>query len=188
LATAIGEIKGASDQTGQIINTIDSIAFQTNLLALNAAVEAARAGDLGRGFAVVAEEVRNLAQRSASAAQSTGKIIAVAQERSTAGVKAAEELRSLFHDVESVVSEVSKQTAHVQSASGGQLQKVNEATTAIGKVEELTQSTAATAEESAATSEELSARSLLILNMVNELSNLIGNSYRSPAATKALPA
>lgn len=93
---AIESIKQASEETAEIIRTIDEIAFQTNLLALNAAVEAARAGDAGRGFAVVAEEVRSLAQRSSVAAKDTTERIRRAKELAENGVRVSNEVAGCF--------------------------------------------------------------------------------------------
>ncbi|HQL01345.1 MAG TPA: methyl-accepting chemotaxis protein, partial [Smithellaceae bacterium] len=89
MTASIQNVTKSSEETGKIIKTIDEIAFQTNLLALNAAVEAARAGETGKGFAVVAEEVRNLARRSAEAAQNTARLLENAQSRAVQGVETA---------------------------------------------------------------------------------------------------
>jgi methyl-accepting chemotaxis protein len=87
IGESINEINRSSKRIGDILDVIDEIAFQTNLLALNAAVEAARAGDQGRGFAVVAGEVRNLAQRSASAAKEIGDMIKESMEKVETGTQ-----------------------------------------------------------------------------------------------------
>src|SRR5258708_3590799 len=98
---AMDAIKASSDEIAKIIKTIDEIAFQTNILALNAAVEAARAGEAGAGFAVVAEEVRNLAQRSATSARETAAKIEDAIQRSKHGAQISDHVaRSLGEIVE----------------------------------------------------------------------------------------
>ena len=106
LSEAILKIKSSSDETFQIIKTIDEIATQTNLLALNAAVEAARAGEAGKGFAIVAEEVRNLALKSAIAAKETGRIIEESMKNSKEGVKFYEQVLSNFTTINNHVKEI----------------------------------------------------------------------------------
>lgn len=165
---AINEIKTASDDTAKIIKTIDEIAFQTNLLALNAAVEAARAGDAGRGFAVVAEEVRNLARRSADAAQSTNQIIEGAQAKADAGVGAAGEAGHVLQRVNDSINKVTDLIQEVASASKEQASGVDQVTSAMVQMDQVTQQNAAHSEESASASEDLS-------HQADQLSLLVSN-------------
>jgi len=129
----MGEIETSSRRIGEIIGVIDGISFQTNILALNAAVEAARAGEQGRGFAVVASEVRNLAQRSATAAKEIKTLIADSAERvrngseqvEAAGQTMAELVRSV-QQVSVLIGEISAAAAEQRSGIAGVSQSVNE--------------------------------------------------------------
>ncbi|MBP9003746.1 MAG: hypothetical protein KBH78_09020 [Candidatus Hydrogenedentes bacterium] len=169
----IQRIKVASDQTTHIIKTIDEIAFQTNLLALNAAVEAARAGEAGRGFAVVAEEVRALAQRSATAAKNTAELIAGAQQEAGAGVEVAQEASALLEKIEGAAVKVAQLAAEVAAATAEQSQGISQVNTAVEQMNQVVQANAASAEESAAASEELAGQSRELLNIVARLNALI---------------
>ncbi|WP_284732651.1 methyl-accepting chemotaxis protein [Larsenimonas rhizosphaerae] len=147
---AMNEINDSSARIEDIIGLIDSIAFQTNLLALNASVEAARAGEQGRGFAVVASEVRNLATRSATAAQDIRGLVAQNVEKAKSGVvlvgqseKTLEELLASAHQVNSLVGEINHATR--EQASG--IEQVN---LAISQMDGVTQQNAALVEQSAA--------------------------------------
>jgi len=100
VVAAMTEIEQSGTEVGKVIKIIDDIAFQTNLLALNAAVEAARAGEAGKGFAVVAEEVRNLAQRAATAARDTSAMIETSKARADQGVTVAERASDVFRTIE----------------------------------------------------------------------------------------
>jgi len=174
---SINQIKKSSDQTALIIRTIDEIAFQTNLLALNAAVEAARAGDAGRGFAVVAEEVRNLAQRSAQAARSTAELIEDSQGKSDAGVKVANEMETLLAAITESNTKVGELVRNVNRASEEQARGVEQITTAVAQMDSITQGNAANAEETSATSQQLSGQAELLNEMVERLATIVGQRH-----------
>jgi len=176
MTQAIDKIKTSSDETAKIIKTIDEIAFQTNLLALNAAVEAARAGEAGKGFAVVAEEVRNLAQRSASAAKNTSDLIQQATENSNNGVKISEEVVKTFGEITQSINKVNDLIAEISAASTEQSQGISQINTAVADMDKLTQSSAANSEESASAAQELSAQVSELRGMVSKF-RLNGNGH-----------
>lgn len=156
LRKAMEDISVQSAAIRGIIKTIDDIAFQTNILALNAAVEAARAGAAGKGFAVVADEVRSLASKSAEAAKKTNDLI----ENSVQAVERGEELTKLTAEKLSIVTDGTKQVAQtidaVASAYHDQADKLSEISLGVEQIANVVQTNSATAEESAAASEELS--------------------------------
>jgi methyl-accepting chemotaxis protein len=143
------QIAESSRQVAEIVGTIEGIAFQTNILALNAAVEAARAGDHGRGFAVVATEVRDLAQRSAAAAQEVKALIDASVNRVTAGSLLVEEAGGTMTEVVTSVREVTDLIAEVAAASSEQIAGVEEIDKAITRMEGVTQKNAVLVERTA---------------------------------------
>ncbi len=160
MQAAMDAIQKSSSDISKIIKTIDEIAFQTNILALNAAVEAARAGESGAGFAVVAEEVRSLAQRSSAAARETADKIADAVQKSTQGVQLSVLVNTGLGEILSKVIEVDKRVGEVAVASREQSEGLVQINAAISQLDNVTQTNAASAEESAAAAEELNAQSV----------------------------
>ncbi len=158
LAHAVAEIKKSADDTARIVRSIDEIAFQTNLLALNAAVEAARAGDAGRGFAVVADEVRNLAIRAAEAAKSTAALIEQSVAKAEQGVTLNTSVSRRLAEIRDQVSQAAGTMDRIAGAAEAQTSDLAEITGAMTRIGELTQRTAANAEEFASASQELSAQ------------------------------
>jgi len=160
LAAAIAERGASSEKVAKVIRMIDEIAFQTNILALNAAVEAARAGEAGMGFAVVADEVRNLAHRSAAAAKDTSDLIEEALLRARDGRQKLEGVQSAMEANNKIAAAVKVETDQIRVASEEQARGIAQIAEAVGQMNQLTQHTAAQAEESASAAEELSAQTL----------------------------
>ncbi|MBT3200952.1 MAG: hypothetical protein HN350_13690 [Phycisphaerales bacterium] len=181
MSMAIEDIKKSSDETAKIIKTIDEIAFQTNLLALNAAVEAARAGEAGKGFAVVAEEVRNLAQRSAQAARDTTEMIEGSVKNADNGVAISTEVARLLDEISGNNGKVNDLVGEIAAACSEQAQGINQINTAVGQMDQVTQSNAANAEESASASGELSVQAGQLKAIVGNLDALISGSGRTTA-------
>jgi len=174
--SAIHEIEKGSDETARILKVIDAIAFQTNLLALNAAVEAARAGEAGKGFAVVAEEVRNLAMRSAEAAQNTSRMIEESVRNSRNGVEIAAEVATVLDTIVQSVGATAGLVGEIATSSDRQTQGIDQVNTAITQIDQVTQMNAGSAEESASASEQLNAQAESMNDVVHQLVALVNGA------------
>jgi methyl-accepting chemotaxis protein len=197
------EINASSKKIAEITKVIDGIAFQTNLLALNAAVEAARAGEHGKGFAVVAEEVRNLAQRSATAAKDTTVLIEDSVRKAGNGAELAGKCGEALQDIVKNVQKAKELTNDISKASSEQAEGIAQVSNAVRQMDQVTQENAASAEETASASEELSAQAQNLKEQVEMLSSHVGikekkslngkgntpqlNSTASQGAMTALP-
>jgi methyl-accepting chemotaxis protein len=151
----MASINESSKKIVDIIGVIDGIAFQTNILALNAAVEAARAGEQGRGFAVVATEVRNLAQRSASAAKEIKTLIGDSVEKVDAGAKLVDEAGATMLEIVDSVKRVTDIMGEISTASMEQTSGIEQVNIAIGMMDSVTQQNAALVEQAAAAADAL---------------------------------
>jgi methyl-accepting chemotaxis protein len=184
----MGSINESAKKIVDIISVIDGIAFQTNILALNAAVEAARAGEQGRGFAVVASEVRNLAQRSASAAKEIKSLIGNSVEQVDIGAKLVDQAGSTMTEIVDSVRRVTEIMSEIAAASQEQTEGIEQINQAITQMDEVTQQNAALVEEAAAAAGALQdqAQSLLQAVSVFEIgSEALAAPARPPLAALA---
>jgi len=182
----MGAINDSSRKIVDIIGVIDGIAFQTNILALNAAVEAARAGEQGRGFAVVASEVRNLAQRSASAAREIKELIGNSVEKVEIGSKLVEQAGQTMSDVVDSVQRVNDIMVEISSAGHEQSAGIEQINQAVTEMDTVTQQNAALVEEAAAAAEALQEQAANLERIVSVF-RVDGLPAAPVAATPALP-
>ncbi len=178
---AMQQIEKSSSEISNIITVIDEIAFQTNLLALNAGVEAARAGDAGKGFAVVAQEVRELAQRSASAAKDIKALINTSNAQVQEGVELVGKTGRALETIVAEVQEINRHVVAIVEAAQEQSSGLQQINTAVNQMDQDTQKNAAMVEESTAASHGL-AREAASLNLLLGQFKLAG-SYAAPVRT-----
>jgi methyl-accepting chemotaxis protein len=165
---AMERIEAASQQIGSITGVIDQIAFQTNLLALNAGVEAARAGEAGKGFAVVAQEVRELAQRSATAAKEISALIGKSNDEVAGGVDLVRNTGAALEKIENYIGDISGDIDAIATAAQEQSLGLTEVNVAVNQMDQITQQNAAMVEEMAAATHDLA-------EDAGELSGLVNN-------------
>jgi PAS domain S-box-containing protein len=186
VVTTMADINSSARKIEDIISVIDGIAFQTNILALNAAVEAARAGEQGRGFAVVAGEVRNLAQRSASAAKEIKELISDSVGKVQEGTKLVEDAGSTMHEIVSSVQRVTDIMGEISAASSEQSAGIDQVNNAITSMDEVTQQNAALVEEAAAAAESLVEQAASLMDTVGAFRLAGGgNAYANQLSSRS---
>jgi len=195
LVATMTSINESSKKIEDIISVIDGIAFQTNILALNAAVEAARAGEQGRGFAVVAAEVRNLAQRSATAAKEISLLIGGSVEKVHAGSMQVKKAADSLGDLVTSVQLVSSLMKDISANSSDQSMSIEQVNAALVQMDEVTQQNAALVEEASAAAESMQEQaegllkdvSVFKLNGAGTLSRKAAKPAAKPVATRQRP-
>jgi len=197
VVSTMAQINESAKKIEDIISVIDGIAFQTNILALNAAVEAARAGEQGRGFAVVAGEVRNLAQRSASAAKEIKELITNSVNKTAEGTKQVEMAGETMQEIVSSVKRVSDIIGEISAASQEQSAGIEQVNEAIMKMDDVTQQNTALVEEAAAAAESMMEQADELMNAISvfqlgshsesKVSRNVPKVMASKAATIARP-
>ncbi len=181
----MGSINESAKKIVDIISVIDGIAFQTNILALNAAVEAARAGEQGRGFAVVAGEVRNLAQRSASAAKEIKALISNSVEKVDTGTRLVDQAGTTMSEVVASVKRVADIINDIAAASQEQTSGIEQINMAITQMDGVTQQNSALVEEAAAAADSLQEQAAKLAKLVNVF-KLDGLQAATPIARPAV--
>ncbi len=174
LITSMDNISKSSEETAKIIKAIDEIAFQTNLLALNAAVEAARAGESGKGFAVVAEEVRNLAMRSADAADNTSVLIDNTTTKVNGGSTLVSQANKAFGQVGDSAAKVATLLSEIAGASREQSQGIEQLNASMASIDHITQQYVAEIRNFTDSSETMSQQARTMKQAVDNLDALIG--------------
>jgi methyl-accepting chemotaxis protein len=165
---AMSRIEDASRKIEQIIGVIDEIAFQTNLLALNAGIEAARAGDAGKGFAVVAMEVRELAQRSAAAAQEIKGLINKSSQEVNSGSQFVQQTGTVLSQISSQIVTISQHVEMIARASHDQSNALQEVNSTVNQMDQMTQQNAAMVEETTAASRELATEADSLMRLIQQ--------------------
>jgi methyl-accepting chemotaxis protein len=170
LVESMQEINHTAQNISEIMSIINVIAFQTKILSLNAAIEAARAGQHGKGFAVVANEVRNLANRTTTAAEKIEILIAESITKVNAGNLIVSDTSRHLKNIHDNIENASAQIDEIARASDLRAREINEMTLQINGIKSVTLANAAASEESASASEELSVQAKFLTEMIGQFS------------------